>query len=140
MNAQTIQIIKATAPIIKSKGEEITSIMYPILFERYPKANALFKDAPENQREKLANAIYAYAANIDKLENLKKGIDTMALAHVKTNIKPEHYPWVKESLLEAIKQVLKEDATEEIIDAWDQAYDFLATVLIDREKELYTVL
>lgn len=140
MNQETIKIVKATAPIIKSKGEEITGTMYPLLFSRYPDAAALFKDAPENQKTKLANAVYAYAANIDKLDNLKKGIDTMAMAHVKTNIQPEHYPWVKECLLEAIETVLGDGASKEVMDAWAEAYDFLAEVLIAREKELYAEL
>jgi len=122
MNLETIKIIKATAPLIKSKGEDITATMYPILFARYPEAVELFKDAPPHQKTKLANAVYAYAANIDKLENLKKGIDTMALAHVKTNIKPEHYPWVRECLLEAIETVLEDDTTQEVMEKHGQRH------------------
>lgn len=140
MTNETKQIIKATAPLLKERGEEITSVMYPLLFQRYPEAVALFKDAPENQKVKLANAVYAYAANIDNLDNLQKGVNTMALAHVKTNIQPQHYPWVKECLLEAIQTVLKSDATPEVMNAWSEAYDFLADVLIAKEKELYKTL
>jgi len=137
MNEATKAIIKSTAPILKSKGEEITSTMYPILFERFPETKELFKNAEPSQYKKLANAVWAYADNIDRLENLSAGIETMAMAHIKTSVKPEHYPMVGEALLEAISKVLGDDATEEVIAAWGEAYGFLANVLIARETELY---
>jgi len=138
MNESTKAIIKATAPILKERGEEITTAMYKRLFGNYPDAKKLFENADPDQHKKLANAVYAYAANIDKLENLSKGIEIMAQAHVKTKILPKHYPWVGESLLGAIEEVLGADvATKEVIDAWAEAYSFLADVLIAREKELY---
>jgi len=137
MTAKTIEIVKSTAPVIKEHGEAITAAMYPILFERYPQTKELFKDSSADQYKKLASAVYAYAANIDKLENLSSGIETMAFAHVKTNVKPEHYPMVGDAVLSAIKQVLGDAATDDVINAWKEAFFFLADVLIKREAELY---
>lgn len=137
MNNETKAIIKATAPILKEHGEAITTAMYKVLFEKYPQTQALFKDASADQHKKLANAVYAYAANIDHLENLTKGIEQMALVHVKTHVLPEHYPMVGDALLQAIKSVLGENATDEIMAAWEEAFGFLAKVLIAREQELY---
>ncbi|MDH5465740.1 MAG: globin domain-containing protein [Thiovulaceae bacterium] len=138
MTQQTIDIVKSTAPVIKEHGEAITSAMYPILFEKYPQTKELFANSDKDQYKKLANAVYAYAANIDKLENLGSGIETMALAHVKTKVQPEHYPMVGDAVLTAIKQVLGDAATDEIINAWKEAFFFLADVLIKRETQLYT--
>lgn len=137
MNEKTKAIIKATAPVLKIRGEEITTVMYRFLFERNPELKELFKNAEPDQYKKLAAAVYAYAANIDKLEVLGKGIETMARVHVKTNIQPEHYPLVGGALLSAIAEVLGDAATPEVIAAWKEAYFFLADVLIKREEELY---
>jgi len=137
MTEKTKALVKATAPLLKEKGEEITQTMYSIMFEKHPEAKELFKNAEKDQYKKLANMVYAYAANIDKLETLQSGIDKVAQIHVDTNILPEHYPWVGEALLAAIKKVLGADATDEIIDAWAEAYGFLAEVFIAREKEIY---
>lgn len=137
MKKSTITIVKSTAPLIKSRGEAITEAMYRILFATYPGAEALFRDAPPSQRTKLANAVYAYAANIDKLEKLSGGIESMALAHVRTRVRPEHYPWVKDALVQAFCEVLGDDMTDEVLEAWSEAYDFLASTLIRREEELY---
>jgi len=138
MTNETKAIIKATAPVLKEHGEAITTAMYKVLFEKYPETQELFKNAAPDQYKKLANAVYAYAANIDQLENLGKGIEQMALAHVKTEVLPEHYPMVADALLQAIKSVLGDAATDEVMAAWEEAYGFLAEVLINREKELYS--
>jgi nitric oxide dioxygenase len=140
MNEKTKEIIKSTAPLLKERGEEITTVMYGFLFARNPELKELFKNAEPDQYKKLAAAVYAYAANIDKLEVLGKGIETIALAHVKTNIHPEHYPLVGGALLSAIAEVLGEAATPEVIEAWREAYFFLADVLIKREEELYDTM
>ncbi|PHS56181.1 MAG: hypothetical protein COB17_09870 [Sulfurimonas sp.] len=138
MNENTKAIIKATAPIIKKHGEEITTVMYKFLFLNHPEAKDLFKNAQADQYKKLANMVYAYAENIDKLEVLGKGIEKVAHLHVNTKIEPKHYPWVGESLLLAIKEVLGDGATPEVMDAWKEAYFFLADVFINKEKEIYT--
>jgi nitric oxide dioxygenase len=39
--------------------------------------------------------------------------------------------------LEAMKDVLGEAATEEVIDAWSEAYNALANIFIDTEAKLY---
>ena len=139
MNETTKEIIKSTAPVIKEHGEAITTAMYKILFTKYPETEALFKDAEPDQYKKLAAMVYAYAANIDKLDSLQNAIDKVANIHVNVNILPEHYPMVGESLLGAIQEVLGDAATPEIMNAWEEAYGFLAKVFIAKEEALYAV-
>lgn len=137
MNEISKTIVKSTAPLLKDKGEEITTLMYEYLFSNHLEAKSLFKNASPDQYIKLANMVYAYASNIDQLENLQKGIEKVAQIHVATKIQPEHYPWVGEALLKAIKQVLGEAATDEVLDAWTEAYGSLSTVFIEKEEALY---
>ena len=111
--------------------------MYEILFSTYPEARPLFGEAPENQHKKLASAIVAYAKNIDNLGALGKAVEVMAKRHVQTKVKPEHYPMVGESLLKAIKDVLGDMATDDVINAWSEAYFFLGDIVIKRESEIY---
>lgn len=138
MTENTKEIIKSTIPFIKDNKDDITKNMYKILFEKYPQTKELFKNANDDQPKKLANAIYAYANNLDKLDTLTKGIETMVSVHVKTNIQPEHYPMVQDALLSSIKQTLGDACTDEIVKAWSDAYEFLANILIAKEKVAYS--
>jgi len=137
LSEKTIKICKATAPVLAEYGEAITTKMYEILFSNYPQTRELFGEAPEDQHKKLAGAIVAYAANIDNLKVLEKAVEGMAQRHVKTKVQPEHYPMVGVSLLTAIKDVLGDAATDDIIEAWKEAYFLLGDILIAREKALY---
>ena len=137
LSNQTVSIVKNTAISVSENSEAITSRMYEILFEKYPQTKELFKNADKNQHKRLADAVSAYAANIDNLGVLSKAVEKMAQTHVRTSVKPEHYPMVGDALLQAIKDVLGTTATEEVMEAWKEAYFFLADILINREKELY---
>lgn len=137
LSPKSIELIKATAPVVAENAESITSAMYEILFSKHPELKVLFKNAEPDQHKKLAAAVVAYASNIDNLAVLSKAIEKMAQTHVKSSVKSEHYPIVGSALLEAISKVLGEAATPEILDAWAEAYFFLANILISREKELY---
>ena len=52
-------------------------------------------------------------------------------------MKPEHYPIVGKHLLAAIKDVLKDAATEEVVAAWAEAYGLLADICTERESQIY---
>jgi len=140
LSAKTIEIVKSTAPAVKANSDKITSRMYERMFGNFPYAKPLFKNAPKNQPQVLARSIVGYAENIDKLAALEPVLDRIAVHHVETSILPEHYPWVAESLLGAIKDILGDAITDEVEKAWGEAYWFLANALIERERKLYQSL
>ena len=61
----------------------------------------------------------------------------MAARHVETGVKAEHYPLVANALLPAIRDVLGDAATDEVLGAWGEAYWALADILIGKEEVLY---
>jgi nitric oxide dioxygenase len=68
---------------------------------------------------------------------LESAITSIGRKHVSLNVRPEQYPIVGKHLLGAIKTVLGDAATPEILDAWAAAYAQLADIMIAREKDLY---
>lgn len=134
------QIVRDTVPVLREHGETITGVFYRQLFEKHPELLHVFN--PANQRsggqaKSLAASILAYAAHIDQLERLGGMVDQIAHKHASLEIQPAHYPIVGEHLLGAIKTVLGEAATPQILEAWAAAYEQLATVMIGRESSLY---
>ena len=81
--------------------------------------------------------VYAAAANIDNLEAVLPAVVQVAHKHKSLNITPEQYPIVGYYLLGAIKEVLGDAATPEIIGAWGEAYEVIAGVFIGIEKKMY---
>lgn len=140
LNNNTIQIVKATAPVVAVNAEAITRRFYSLMFEGNPEVKAFFNQSHQQsggQPRALAGAIVAYASNIDNLGALGPAVELIAQKHCALMIKPEHYPIVGKHLLVAIKDVLGDAITDEIIAAWAEAYGLLANVLIEREAEIY---
>jgi nitric oxide dioxygenase len=140
LSATTIETVKATAPAVAAHAEEITRRFYQLMFAGDPQVKAFFNQAHQHsggQQRALAGAICAYAANIDNLGVLGNAVEVIAQKHGSLLVKPEHYPIVGKHLLVAIKQILGDAATDEVIAAWGEAYGLLAQILIDRERAIY---
>lgn len=132
--------IDASVPVLRQHGLAITTLFYKNMFEAHPELMNLFNmgnQANGSQQQSLAAAVFAYAANIDNTEALKPVVERIVHKHVSVGIKPEHYPIVGHHLLGAIKGVLGDAATPELIAAWGEAYGLLADALIATEDALY---
>ena len=140
VSEQTIALVKATVPALEAHGLDIVREMYSRMFEN-PEIRDLFNQshhgAAGSQSKALTAAILAYASNIDNLSALAPAVERIAQKHVGLQILPEHYPHVGEALLGAIKAVLGDAATDEILEAWGEAYWFLAHILMAREERVY---
>ncbi|PMS33360.1 nitric oxide dioxygenase [Trinickia symbiotica] len=140
LTQKTKDIVKATAPVLAEHGYPIIQRFYERLFEAHPELKNVFNMAHQEQgqqQQALARAVYAYAENIEDASSLTAVLKNIANKHASLGVRPEHYPIVGEHLLGAIKDVLANAATDEIISAWAQAYGNLADILMGMEAELY---
>lgn len=139
-SAQTIALIKATVPVLQQHGEAITTHFYQLMLREHPELKAFFNEAHQahgTQARALAGAVLAYAANIDRLEALAGALPRIIQKHVSLGVEAQHYPIVGQCLLRAIKEVLGDAATDDIIAAWGEAYTALANILIAAEEQVY---
>lgn len=140
LSQKTIDIVKSTAPILETEGKKITTCFYKMMFDAHPELLNIFNHVNQKQGRQqtaLANTVYAAAKYIDQLEVIVPVITQIAHKHRGLGVKPEHYPIVGEFLLKAIKEVLGDAATDEIINAWAEAYGVIAQAFIDVEKGMY---
>jgi len=140
LKKETIDIIKSTVPVLEKYGEQITKRFYHLMFSNHPELLNIFNHAHQKQGRQpraLAQAVYSAAKYIDQLETILPVVKQIGHKHRSLGVKPEHYPIVGKHLLLAIKDVLGEAATEEIISAWEEAYGVIADVFIKVEKEMY---
>lgn len=90
-----IQTINATVPAVSAHARQITEHFYPLLFNRYPQVLEYFNKTNQekgSQRQALANAVIAYASNIERLELMGDAVSLIAQKHCSLGILPEHYP------------------------------------------------
>lgn len=140
LSERSVQIIKSTVLVLEVHGVTITKRFYEMLFEAHPELLNIFNHANQKQGRQqtaLANAVYAAALHIDNLAAILPAVKQIAHKHRSLGVKPEHYPIVGEFLLKAIKDVLGDAATDDIIGAWGEAYGIIADAFIGVEAEMY---
>lgn len=140
LSPRTIDIVKQITPLVAANAETITERFYALMFEGDPEIKTFFNQAHQqtgSQPKALAEAICAYFSNIDNFAALTPAVELIAQKHCSLGIQPEHYPIVGKHLLSAVKEVMGDAATPEIIAAVGEAYEVLANICISREQEIY---
>lgn len=141
LSPETVDIVEVTAPAVAANIDLIVATMYRNLLAD-PKIRVLFnmthQEGVSPQHKALATALVAYATHIRSPEVLQAGLERIAQKHAGLQILPEHYPYVAEALLKAVKEVLGDAATDAVLNAWGAAYWHLANILIGREEEIYS--
>lgn len=137
---QTIAIVKATIPVLEEHGTAITKVFYQNMFNEHPELLDIFNETNQKlgrQQTALATTVLAAAKHLENLATLLPQVTQISHKHRALQILPEHYPIVGKHLLGAIKQVLGDAATDDIINAWAEAYDEIADVFIQIEHGMY---
>lgn len=140
LSEHTIRVIKSTVPVLEVHGEAITRHFYETMFAAHPELLNIFNHANQKQGRQqaaLANMVYTAALHIDNLSSILPAVRQVAHKHRSLGIVPEQYAIVGTYLLQAIKDVLGDAATDEIITAWGEAYNVIADAFIGIEQDMY---
>lgn len=135
-----LALIQGTVPVLREHGVALTTYFYKRMLDRNPELKEVFNlghQASGGQAKALANAVLAYAENIQQLEKLGDSVGLIVSKHVSLNIQPEQYDIVGSNLLHSISEVLDVPMDSELIQAWGIAYQQLANILIEAEKANY---
>ncbi|SHI60642.1 NO-inducible flavohemoprotein [Flavobacterium terrae] len=140
MDNNQLSLIKATVPILKEHGVTLTKHFYQRMFTHNPELKNEFNmgnQANGRQQTALATAVLAYAEHIENPSVLIGALQSIGQKHVSLNITAAQYDIVGSHLIAAIKEVLQDVATEELLEAWTIAYNQLAKIMIDLEAGYY---
>ena len=135
LSQETMATVESTAPILEEHGLAITTHFYGRLFKEYPDVEPMFS-GDGLQPERLAGAVLAYAQNIRNLEALGPAVERIAVKHVEAGVQALHYDIVGELLLGSMVEVLGEIDIA-VVEAWGEAYEFLANIFIEAEAAKY---
>jgi len=166
LSQKSIDIVSATASAVAANGVQIVDTFYRNLFAEHPECEIKFphshhitvrpdavlvpggscghhrvvaeklEKSTGRQQHALLDSVVAYATNLEHLDRLGPTVERIAHKHVAFDVPPDMYPTIGVELLGAVKEVLGDAATDEVLDAWKEAYFFLADILIDAERKL----
>ena len=128
----SFELIEQSFEKIRPNAQEFAASFYQNLFLVNPELYPLFAHKNmEEQKEKLINSLVLVVLNIRYPQNLNEALQGLGARHVEYGALPEHYPMVGNALLKTFKQYLKEDWTEELKQAWIDAYEQISTLMLE---------
>lgn len=136
-------LIQQTIPVLQANGQALTDYFYQRMLSQVPELKETFNMGHQRdgkQAKALANAVLAYAENIEDPSVLLPVINMICQKHVSLNIQAPDYAVVGEHLLHSISEVLSVPMEDELISAWAIAYHQLADLMIETEKGIYARL
>ncbi|GFF93019.1 hypothetical protein IFM53868_07045 [Aspergillus udagawae] len=140
MTPEQVSVITKTVPVLEKYGETITRVFYKSMFAAHPELKSVFNITRQHtghQPKILAEALHAYAANINSLEVLEPTLELVCHKHASLQITPDQYDIVGKFLIDAMREVLGDIFTSDVQDAWTAAYGQLSGLMIQKESSLY---
>ena len=90
----------------------------------------------KGQARVVSEVLFRFLMCLDDIETFELQQDTIAAKHVARAVKPMQYHVWGLSFLAAVESELDELATPSVMDAWTDAYGYLATLMITRQEEM----
>ncbi|MDX1811990.1 MAG: globin domain-containing protein, partial [Gammaproteobacteria bacterium] len=131
-----VDVLESSFNALAPNGEAITRKFYEELFNKYPAVKPLFANTSiEEQHKKLWAALKLVAGALRKPDQLMKALKDLGKRHGQFGAQPEHYQAVAETLLGVMQEFAGDLWTNEVQQAWQQALETIATVMIEADKE-----
>ena len=126
---------------VQLNGQEFTNAFYKHLFALYPEFKSLFAHTNLKKQENLfLNFLAFLGRNLSSPDILIAHLKGLGARHVKYGVKPEYYPFFGTALLKALTQYFNKDWTEDLDQAWLEAYHAITAVMLEGSEYDYEVL
>jgi hemoglobin-like flavoprotein len=129
MDTRKIQLVQQSFEKVAAMGLPAAEVFYAELFAIDPSLRSMFSGDMREQHKKLLSALALVIRSLDNAEKIIPPVQRLAIKHVDYGVLPEHYTFVGNALLRALKKALGADFTPELRDAWVEAFRLLAKTM-----------
>ena len=127
-----IELLEETFAALAPRGDELVADFYERLFERHPEVQPMFAGADmREQQTKLLGALATVVKSLRKPDELVPVLQELGVRHGALGAVAAHYDAVGPVLLESMAQIAGDAWTDEVEQAWAEAYGLIASVMIE---------
>lgn len=133
MTPEQVQLVTESWERVKERalGDPLLLRFYERLFELDPSAHALFASTNmAAQRQKFAGMIEAILSLRHEPRQFVRSAIELGRRHKDYKVRPEHYKTAGSALLAALRDVLGDDLTPQVRDAWASGYRLMAAIML----------
>jgi NAD(P)H-flavin reductase/hemoglobin-like flavoprotein len=129
-----IPAMRANFAKAAATGDEAPLYFYSHLFLSHPETRQMFPISMAHQRDRFFTALGDVVTRVDDLDALVPILQQLGRDHRKFGTLAAHYPAAGASLLATLEH-FDDDWTPELAKSWSEAYDVVATVMIEAAGE-----
>ena len=130
MNAERKRLVLESWEAIAPEHDRVATRFYERLFEIQPSARGLFaKTDMIEQRAKFVIMLGEIVRNLHLPEDLIPSLSALGRRHVDYGVRAIDYDRVREALFGALAEELADRFTDDVRDAWEEAYALTAGVM-----------
>jgi hemoglobin-like flavoprotein len=130
MNPEQIKRVRDSFAKIAPDAERLGATFYETLFRINPASRALFPQDMASQARKLTDMLGSIVEGLDDSEAVHRMFEELGRRHVGYGVEESHYDDVGAALLQALRNALQDDFTDEVEEAWATVYGDLAETMI----------
>lgn len=134
MDQQRIERLESSFGLVAPRAQELVDRFYALLFSRYPQVRPLFPNQMGEQKTKLIASLVLVVQNIRTPDKLLDPLTEMGQRHAGYGAVPEHYPLVRDTLLEILREIAGEAWNETLQEDWTAALDLVSGIMIEGAK------
>lgn len=134
MTTHQIQLVQTSWKEVKPIAQQAGEIFYNKLFSVAPHTRHMFKPDISGQAAKLTYMLTYVVNNLDSLDTIIEDVRKLAVRHNKYGAEPGHYAVVGQCLIETLAEGLGANWTNELQDAWINAYTIISDAMIQAQQ------
>jgi hemoglobin-like flavoprotein len=134
MTPQQKELVKTSFAKVMPISDAAAQLFYTKLFDRHPEVRPLFKEDMAVQGRKLMDMLLVCVSKLDTLDQVVPAVEKLGERHGRYQVRPEHFPWVKDALMDTLAEGLGAEFTPDVRAAWNTLYDLLAKTMLGGVK------
>lgn len=115
-------LIKGSWELMRPMAVHVADLFYDRLFELDPSLEELFPEDLTAQRPGFMKAVGAAVAGLDDIDGMQSALVELGRRNLSQGIRPGHYVTFGKALLWTFEQILGEDFTPHVREAWAALY------------------
>jgi hemoglobin-like flavoprotein len=129
MTAQQIHLLRKTFAEVESEAHVAALVFYQRLFALNPALRPLFKTGIEEQSRKLIDMLGLAVNLTSSPQALQSELRELGARHHTYGVRDEHYETVGRAMIDMLAEVLGEDFTPPVREAWTGFYRFMSETM-----------
>jgi hemoglobin-like flavoprotein len=129
------QLIETSFAKLRDSGQSVSIRFYEILFKNAPAVRRMFPDDVAKQARKFLQALNVIVASLSSTDRTTRMLQRLGEKHQGYGVEPSHYPVVEDALISTLKEVLGNDFTEEVEQAWTDAFKLISSAMMSSSSK-----